>query len=234
VVTDEKENTKKSLYRSRLLPDTAILDPMVTLSMPQQVTADTGFDALVRAIDSYISLNAAPYIKILAIQAISLIARNLSVAYAKGTDVEARYNMLLAANLAGMALTSGGLGATHGLAYPLRTEFHISHGRSNAIMLLHVMNFNKTGNLRGYADIGETMGENIRGLDPYEAAARSVEAVKKLLGAVDISYRLSDYGIKADHIPSLVRGGLKQSRFFVANPRNLSEDEINEIYQNAL
>ena len=234
VVTDEKENTKKSLYSSLLLPDTAILDPMVTLSMPQQVTADTGFDALVHAIDSYISLNATPYTKILAIQAISLIARNLPVAYAKGTDAEARYNMLLAANLAGMAFTSGGLGATHGLAYPLGAEFHMSHGRSNAIMLLYVMSFNKTGNLRGYADIAETMGENISGLDPYEAAERSVEAVKKLLRAVNIPHRLSDYGIKADHIPSLVQGGLKQSRFFVANPRNLCEDEIREIYQNAL
>ena len=234
VVTDEKENTKKSLYSSFLLPDAAILDPVATLSMPRQVTADTGFDALVHAIDSYISVNATPYTKVLSLQAISLIARNLPVAYAKGTNVEARYNMLLAANLAGMAFTSGGLGATHGLAYPLGTEFHMSHGRSNAVMLLHVMQFNRTGDLEAYRDIARAMGENVGGLDLYEAAERSIEAVKKLLQAVDIPYLLSDYGIAANHIPTLVEGGMKQSRFFAANPRNLTEDEVRDIYLNAL
>jgi len=234
VVTDEKENAKKSLYSSLLLPDTAILDPMATLSMPERVTADTGFDALVHAIDSYISVNATPYTKVLSLQAISLIARNLPRAYAKGTNVEARYNMLLAANLAGMAFTSGGLGATHGLAYPLGTEFHMSHGRSNAIMLLHVMRFNRTGDLEAYADIARAMGENVAGLDLYEASERSVEAVRKLLQAVNIPYLLSDYGITANHIPTLVDGGMKQSRFFVANPRNLTGDEVREIYLNAL
>ena len=88
----------------------------------------------------------------------------------KSTDMRARHNMLLASNLAGMAFTSGGLGATHGLAYPLGTRYHMAHGRSNAIMLPHVMSYNLIGNLAGYRDIAELMGEEIKGLSLYEAA----------------------------------------------------------------
>jgi alcohol dehydrogenase len=234
VVTDEKENTKKSLYSSFLLPTLAILDPVATVTMPPPVTADTGFDALVHAVDSYISLNATPYTKVMSLQAIALIAHNLPRAYAKGTDLDARYNMLFASNLAGMAFTSGGLGATHGLAYSLGTEFHLSHGRSNAIMLSHVMKFNAMGNLRAYAEIAAVMGEVTAGLGMYEAAEKSVEAVRKLLKAVNIPSRLSDYGIDAGHIPALVQGGLKQSRFFANNPRDVEQRDLEALYASAL
>lgn len=233
VVTDEKENTKKSLYSAFLLPDLAILDPMLSLSMPPSVTADTGFDALTHAIESYVSVNRTPYTEIMAREAIRLIAGNLPVAYGKGTDVRARYNMLLASNLAGMAFTSGGLGATHGLAYPLGTRYHMAHGRSNAIMLLHVMDFNKTGNLTGYRDVAELMGEKVEGLSAYDAATRAVEAVRTLMKAVNISWKLSEHGIKEEDIPFLTEDAAKQSRFFVPNPRDLGEREIRGIYEAA-
>jgi alcohol dehydrogenase len=234
VVTDEEENTKKSLYSNLLLPDVAILDPMATLSMPPDVTADTGFDALAHAVESYVSVNGTPYTRIMASEAIRLIATSLPVAYGKGTDVRARYNMLLASNLAGMAFTSGGLGACHGLAYPLGTEFHMPHGKSNALMLVHVMDFNVMASLERYAEVAVAMGENVAGLGMYEAGAKSVEAVKKLLVAVDTPYRLSDYGIEAKDVPRLVEGGMKQARFYVPNPRNLTEKEIEAIYRMAL
>ena len=234
VITDEEENTKKSLYSNLLLPDVAILDPTVTTSMPPAITAATGFDALVHAIESYVSVNATPYTRIMAHEAMRLIAANLPVAYAKGSDVRARYHMLLASNLAGMAFTSGGLGACHGLAYPLGTEFHMAHGKSNALMLVHVMEFNFMASLERYAEVAVTMGENIDGLSLYEAAAKSVDAVKKLLAVVNISSRLSDYGVGEKDIPKLVQGGLIQSRFYVPNPRNLSEADIEAIYRKAL
>jgi alcohol dehydrogenase class IV len=145
VVTDEAENTKKVVYSNFNLADLAVIDPLLSLSMPSVVTAETGIDALVHAIETYVSVNATPFSDILAIEAIRLIAENLPIAYAKGGNLEARYNMALAANLAGLAFTSGGLGAVHGLAYVLGTEYHLSHGRSNAIMLPHVMEYNKIG-----------------------------------------------------------------------------------------
>jgi len=233
VVTDEKENTKKSLYSSLLLPDLAILDPALTVSMPPSVTADTGFDALAHAIESYVSVNRSPYTEVLAREAIHLIAVNLPVAYGKGTDMRARYNMLLASNLAGMAFTSGGLGATHGLAYPLGTRFHMAHGRSNALMLPHVMDYNRTGNLVGYRDIAELMGENVEGLSLYEAAELAVDAVKRLLKTVNTPSRLSDYGIKEEDVPLLAEEAMLQARFYVPNPRDVTEKDIRGIYEAA-
>ncbi len=233
VVTDEKENSKKSLYSSLLLPDLAILDPALTVSMPPAVTADTGFDALAHAIESYVSVNRSPYTEVMAREAIRLIAVNLPIAYGKPGDMRARYNMLLASNLAGMAFTSGGLGATHGLAYPLGTRFHMAHGRSNAIMLPHVVRFNLTGNLAAYREVAELMGEIVEGLSLYEAAEKAATAVKRLLATVNTPSRLSDYGIKQEEIEILAREAMAQSRFYVPNPRDVTESDIRGIYEAA-
>lgn len=234
VLTDEKENTKKVVSSSFLTADLAILDPMLTLSMPPDITASTGMDALVHAIESYVSARTTPFSEILAVEAITLIAHNLPSAYSKGADVTARYNMLLAANIAGLAFGSGGLGAVHGLAYVLGNEYGIPHGRANAIMLPYVMNFNKTGNLRKFAKIAEAMGENVDGLSIYDAAEKSVEAVKKLLNAIQIPFRLSEYGIPRDDLSKLVEGGMRQARLFIPNPRDLAEEDVKRIYENAL
>jgi len=234
VVTDETDNTKKVVYSSYVLSEVGLLDPMLTLTMPPSVTAATGFDALVHAIESYVSVNTTPFAEILALEAVSLIAHNLPIACAKGSNVQARYNMLLAATLAGMAFTSGGLGAVHGLSYPLGTEYHMSHGKSNAIMLPHIMKFNITGNMEKYARIAEAMGECITGLSPYEAAKKAVEAVKQLLNIVNIPFRLSEYGISKKDVKKLVEGGMKQARLFVPNPKDPSEKDVQGIYEDAL
>ena len=233
VLTDESDNTKKVVYSDYLLPDLAILDPDLTLSMPPSVTADTGLDALVHAIETYVSVNTTPYAEILSLQAIAMIARHLPQAHAKGGNPQARYNMLLAANLAGSAFASGGLGAVHGLAYVLGTEYHMAHGRSNAIMLPHVMEFNLSGSLEKYADVAEAMGEETMGLSPYEAASLSVDAVRSLMRAVNVSDCLGDYGISREDLPKLVQGGMAQARLFVPNPRDLSEADVEQIYANA-
>ena len=233
VFTDESVNTKKVVYSDYLLPDVAILDPMLTLSVPPHVTADTGIDALVHAIETYVSVNTTPYAEILGLQAIGMIAANLPAAYAKGRNVKARYNMLLAANISGMAFASGGLGACHGLAYVLGTEYHMSHGRSNAIMLPHVMDFNKSGNLQKFAEIARVMGEPIEGLSLYEAAEMSIEAVLNLMEAVNVSPWLSDYNVSEEDLPKMVTGGMAQARLFVPNPRDLTENDVRSIYAKA-
>jgi alcohol dehydrogenase class IV len=233
VMTDEAVNTKKVVFSDHLLPDLAILDPMLTLSVPPKVTADTGMDALVHAIETYVSVNTTPYAEILALQSIRMIAAHLPMAYAKGSNVAARYNMLLAANLSGLAFASGGLGAVHGLAYVLGTEYHMSHGRSNAIMLPHVMDFNKVGNLQKFADIAEAMGQPVEGLSVSEAADLAVEAVFDLMRAVNASPWLSDYGVAKEDLPKLVQGGMAQARLFLPNPRDLTEEDVRSIYRNS-
>jgi len=234
VVTDETEHMKKVVYSDFVLADTAIVDPKLTLSMPSRVTADTGTDALVHAVESYVSMNATPFSDILSLEAIKLIGENLAAAYSKPDNIEARYNMSLAATLAGIAFASGGLGAIHALSNPLGIDYHLSHGRSNAVLLPYIVDYNRHASPRRYAAIARAMGLNVDSLSVYEAGERLVEHLENLLELLGISIRLSSYGVTADDIPGMVEGAMKQSRLFVPNPRNLTDEDVAEIYQKAL
>jgi alcohol dehydrogenase class IV len=233
VITDEASNIKIAVYSSYALSDVAIVDPIMTLSMPPTVTADTGIDALVHAIETYVSMSATPFSDILAIEAITLIGENVTKAFAKGENVEARYQMSLAASISGLAFGSGGVGAVHALSNPLGIEYHLTHGRTNAIMLPHIMAFNLIGNATKFALIAEALGEEPEGLSPMEAAGLAVEAVKELLSQLKISIRLRDYDIPEKDIPKLVEGAMKVSRLFVPNPRNLTKEDVEDIYRMA-
>jgi alcohol dehydrogenase class IV len=178
-------------------------------------------------------MNATPFSDLFASRAIELIVKYLPIAFAKNENLEARYNMSLASLLAGLAFASGGLGAVHALAYPLGTEYHLPHGRTNAVMLPHVMEFNLIGNRSRYALIAEMMGKGGNIIDLKAKVAKAVEAVTELLDDVQIPYHLRDYGIPKEAIPKLVDGGMKQARLFVPNPRNLSERDVEIIYTKA-
>ncbi len=232
VVTDEEHNTKHAIYSLYCLPEVAIVDPRLTFTMPPSVTADTGMDALVHAVETYVSMNATPFSDILAEKAIAWIGRYLQIACAKGTNEEARDYMSLAATLSGMAFASGGLGAVHGLSYVLGTRYHMPHGRSNAIMLPHVMRFNLPGAPARFASIAALLGRETIGLGVDEAAALSVDAVENLLKQIHIPTCLDAYGIPRQDLPHLVEGGMKQSRLFATNPRDLSQKDIENIYAN--
>jgi alcohol dehydrogenase class IV len=233
VVTDERENVKSVVFSRFALADAAIVDSMLTVSMPPHVTADTGMDALVHAVETYVSMNATLFSDLYAERAIELIARWLPVACGKGSNLEARYHMSVAATLAGLAFGSGGLGAVHALAYPLGTEFHMTHGRTNAIMLPYVMRFNLSGSPHKYARVASLMGKDVTGLAPMAAAGQAVEAVKDLLQAARVSFQLGDYGVPRGDLPKLVQGAMKQARLFVPNPRDLGEDDVRLIYEEA-
>ncbi len=233
VITDEVENTKKVVYSSYTLPDLAIVDPLLTVTMPPAVTADTGIDALCHAIEAYVSVNATPFSNILAEKAIELIGGYLAMAWAKGSNLTARYHMSLASLMSGMAFASGGLGAVHALAYPLGTEYHMAHGRSNAIMLPYVMRYNLVGNPNRYAKIAALLGKRTEGLTPLESASLAADAVEELLGSIQVSFHLRDYGIPEGDLPKLVEGGMNQARLFVPNPRDPTEEDVRSIYREA-
>jgi alcohol dehydrogenase class IV len=233
VVTDEKDNTKKVVNSIYTLADAVLVDPLLTLSVPPKVTADTGTDALVHAIETYVSGNATPFSDILAERAIRWIATYLPIAWAKGSNLEARYFMSLAATTAGMAFASGGLGAVHALAYPIGTEYRLPHGRSNAIMLPHVMKYNLSGNPEKYANIAGLMGKGMEGLSATKGASLSIDAVQELLETLQIPYHLRDYGISKGDFPKFVEGAMKFARLFVPNPRDLTEKDVLSIYEEA-
>jgi alcohol dehydrogenase class IV len=233
VLTDEEQNTKNVVFTPYALANAAIVDPLLSLSMPPTVTADTGMDAMVHAIETYVSMNATVFSDILAERAIQLIADYLPVAWAKGSNTDARYHMSLAATLAGMAFGSGGLGAVHALAYPLGTEYHMTHGRTNAIMLPHVMRYNLPGSPERYARIAELMGKDTEGYALSEAADLAVEAIQELLDTIKVSCQIQDYGIPEADLPKLAAGAMKQARLFVPNPRDLNEEDVVSIYREA-
>jgi alcohol dehydrogenase class IV len=233
VITDEAENTKKVVFSSFTLAEVGIVDPLLTLSMPPKVTAESGMDALVHAIETFVSALATPFSDILAERPIAWIARYLPAAWAKGSNIEARYHMSLAATVAGMAFASGGVGAVHGLSYPLGTNYHMSHGRANAILLPHVMRYNIPGNAEKYARIAALMGKDVEGLPVLEAAECAVEAVEDLLAVIEVPYHLHEYDIPHSDLPKLVEGGMKQARLFVPNPRDLNETDVHHIFTEA-
>ena len=233
VLIDEKQKVKTVINSLYTLADVAIVDPLLTLSVPPKVTADTGMDAMVHAIEAYVAMSATPFSDILAERAIQWIARYLPMAWAKGSNLEARYYLSLAATMAGMAFASGGLGAVHALAYPVGTGFQLSHGRANAILLPHVMRYNLPGNPERYGVMANLMGRDVEGLSSMEAAELAVEAVQDLLSQIAIPYRLRDYGIPREAIPRLVEGGMSYARLFIINPRDLTEQDVRSVYEEA-
>ena len=163
-----------------------------------------------------------------------MIAENLPAAYAKGDNVEARFNMSLGATLAGMAFGSGGLGIVHALSNPLGIEYHMSHGRANAVILPYVVDSNRIGSLNKYARITQAMGENVEGLSAYEAAEKLVTCLNRLLDGLNIPRKISAYGVSRKDIPKLVESSMKLERLFIWNPRNLTKEDVTNIYIGAL
>lgn len=235
VLYDEEVGFKKAANSTRLLADVAIIDPLLTLSMPPRVTADTGIDVLAHAIDAYTSAaGSSPLTDALALEAMRLVAAHLRPAYTNGRNLAARTGMAHAATIAGMAFTGAGLGGIHAMAYPLAGEFKVSHGRSNAAFMPHLMRFNLPACPARFAAIAEALGEQVHGLSVSEAADRSVAAVTRLLDDLDISYRLRDYGVSEEKLNALAdKAVVEGARLIPNNARRLQQEDARRIYRAA-
>jgi len=233
ILSDVKEKLKKGIVSPFLFPDVSILDPVLTIGLPPDITASTGMDALVHAIEAYTSINATYLTDILAFKAMGLIYENLRTAYANGGNLDARSKMLMASNLAGIAFANAGVTAVHAFAYPLGAEFHIPHGVANALMLPHVMRFNILGNLAKFADIAVTFGEKVENLTRLESAEVAVKAVERLADDLSVPRKLRDFDIPETAIPHLAEGVLKVTRLLANNPRRITLKDAIHIYESA-
>lgn len=234
ILSDYSEKLKKGIVSSHLFPDAAVLDPELSVGLPPAVTAATGMDALIHAVEAYTSRNAAPITDMLAIQAMDLIIGNIRTAFADGSNLPARSAMLEGSLLAGMAFANAGVTAVHAFAYPIGAEFHIPHGVANSMMLAAVMEFNMLGNLAKFAHMAEVFGENTEGLSEREAAMKAVSALRVLATDLRIPNRLSEFGVREEDIPSLAQGVMKVTRLLANNPRTLELKDAEEIYRNVL
>ena len=185
------------------MPRLAIIDPLLTLTMPRELTAATGLDALTHDIEAYVSRKAQPITDIFALSAIRLLARYLPMAWSDGNDLEAREKNLLASYQAGLAFGNASVALVHGMSRPIGAYFHVPHGVSNAALLAQVMEFSLAGNPGRYAEIADAMGIDTTGLDEMAAAQAGQAAVKTMIDQLEIP-RLRDLGIDRERFEEVM------------------------------
>ncbi|MBK5001837.1 iron-containing alcohol dehydrogenase [Pseudomonas sp. S31] len=233
IFSDKNAQLKKGIVSNYLLPDVALVSPIMTRTCPPSVTAASGVDALVHAIEAYLSLNRSPITDAIALGAIKMIARALPKAFANPDDLAAREDMATASLMGGMAFGNAGVGAVHALAYPLGGRFNIAHGVSNALLLPYVMRWNKLACAERLRDVAEAMGVNVAGLSDNQAADAGVDAMAELCAAVAIPTGLRAFEVPEDALPAMAEEASKIDRLMRNNPRKLSATDIEAIYRAA-
>ena len=228
------ETTKAGVSSPVLLPDVAVLDPALTLGLPPAVTAMTGVDAMVHAIEAYTSRDKKnPLSDMLALQALSLLSANIRTAVHEGSNSIARENMLLGACLAGQAFANAPVAAVHALAYPLGGHYHIPHGLSNSLVLPSVMTFNASAACALYAELAEVV---IGGPVPGSAEAKTqalIQSLRELIDDVGLPATLASARVPEADLEMLAQDAMLQQRLLVNNPRDVAYDDALAIYRAA-
>jgi len=249
VFTDTDNHVKASIVSNRLRPAVAMVDPLLSVSCPPKVTADSGMDALTHAIEAYTAVDHThfplahgetslfqgrhPYGDILAEKAIVLIGTHLRRAVAHGGDFEAREGMALAATLAGLSFSNVGVAVVHALEYPVGGAVHCSHGAGNGLLLPHVMRFNMPARRKEFATIAKLLGENITGLSDADAAERAVAAVDRLRADVGVPARLREFGTKEQQLAGFAEKAFAIKRLMRVNPRPATQADLEGILRAA-
>ena len=225
---------KRAVVSPYIIPDVAIIDPLLTLSVPPKVTASTGMDALCHAIESYTSVKASVLTEPYSLEAIRLIGNNLRIVVADGSNLEAREAMAKGSLLAGISIASAGTNAVHALAYPVQGRYHVPHGIANSLLLPYVMVFNCLGDLDKFPRVAEALGETTIGMTVLAAAEKSAEACRVLADDIGIPKHLSDVGLTPGDIDALAEGAMQQTRLLDNNPRPVRPEDARAIFEKAM
>jgi alcohol dehydrogenase len=217
-----------------LTADWAVLDATLTLGLPRPVTAATGIDAIVHAVEAFTSARLKnPLSDALAREALRLLSANLLTACNQPDDLEARSAMLLGAHLAGLAFANAPVAGVHALAYPLGGIHHLPHGVSNALMLRHVLAYNSEAARDHYAELAEIIVPECAGQGSQARAALLIERLDRLVTDSGIAPRLRDHGIQEKDIARLASEAMKQERLLVNNPCPIAEADARRLYEAA-
>ncbi|MCL6632567.1 MAG: iron-containing alcohol dehydrogenase [Alicyclobacillus herbarius] len=233
VLSDRAKKMKVSVGSYFNCPDLALCDPDLTLTLPPEITAATGMDALTHAIESYVNKATQPISQAMSVQAMRFIAQSLRQAVWQGDNREARYSMLLASLMAAMAFNPTRLGLAHALAMPLGARFHIPHGLVNAILLPEVMQFNVVANVDRFCDIAEIFGCSGGGITRRQLAEKAVSVVRQLKEDVGITKTLSDFGVQEEALHSVAVEALESGNVPV-NPRRTTVEDLMSICRMAM
>lgn len=225
------QTTKTGIVSPVLFADVAILDATFTQNLPAHITAATGIDAMVHAIEAYTSkIKKNPYADMLAKQALRLLNHNLSLVLADGQNLEARQNMLVGSMLAGQAFANAPVAAVHALAYPLGGHFHISHGHSNALVLTEVLKFNAPNTKQLYAEL-------MCWLDPKSTGSTDglcdlfIDHMQNHLDKSGLILKLKDLNVPENKLEQLANDAMLQTRLLQNNPRELQLQDARQIYE---
>jgi alcohol dehydrogenase class IV len=202
--------------------------------MPRALTAATGIDAMVHAIEAFTSAKAKnPLSDLYAVEALRLLSANLLTACDRPSDMAARSAMLLGAHLAGLAFANAPVAGVHALAYPLGGIHHLPHGLSNALMLRQVLQHNAAAAREDYAQLATILEPECTGQGSQMQCATLIDRLDALVVASGIAPRLRDHGIARDDIPLLASEAMKQQRLLVNNPCGIDEADARRLYEAA-
>ncbi len=234
IFLDREVNVKKAVASSALLPNVAIVDPMLTVSCPPHVTAAAGIDAFIHAAEPFLSKNANPITDALSIDSVKIITKWLGPAFADGQNLDARYHMALGSLMSGIVLNNSGTSLVHAMAYPVGGEYHTSHGVTLCAILLSCFEGILMAKEEKFVRLAEAMGEPVQGLAPREAARKALDAIRHLLRSVDLPVSLGDLNIKdKSKIGYWAVEAHKEQRLLSRSPRTLSVKDIEKIYERA-
>lgn len=225
---------KRGVNSPALIADWAALDSSLTVGMPRGLTAATGIDAIVHAIEAFTSARAKnPLSDLYAVEALRLLSANLLTACNEPGNLDARSAMLLGAHLAGLAFANAPVAGVHALAYPLGGIHHLPHGLSNALMLRHVLQHNQEAARDHYAALARVLEPGCAGQGSQAQCTLLIERLDRLVADSGIAPRLRDHGISEADIPLLAREAMKQQRLLVNNPCPIDEDDARRLYEAA-
>jgi len=226
VITSERHKVKKSIRSECLYPDYALIDPELTITLPPEVTAFSGMDALTQLIEAYVSKKSQPVTSALALYGIKLAGRSLEKVFKNGSDLSHRENMSLAGMLSGIALANAGLGAVHGLSASMGALYNVPHGLICGILLPGIMALNKKYALKDYSEIGEALsGERFQSME--EGAEAGIQFIRRLKKELKIDDTISKFGVAREDIPKIIHSASSSS--MSGNPGELSETELEKM-----
>ena len=233
VFDDPDRGIKEGVVSNYNFARVAFVDPTLTYGCPPKVTAASGMDAIIHAIEGYTSNKANTFVDALALKAISLIEGSLRQAVKNGQDKKARNQMSEGSLLAGMAFMNSGCAAVHALAFALGSQFHVPHGMANAMLLSYVTECNLTSNVARYATVARMLGADTEGLSDLEAAQKGLDSARKLAADVGIPVHLREVGVPKEALEGLAAATMNVTRLLGNNPKELTLEDVQGIWEKA-
>lgn len=230
IVVNDETGMKGGIVSHRMMAKAAIIDPELVLTLPPELTASTGMDALAHAVEAFTNVNVSLQSEIFCRESMRLIGKWLRIAYSQGKNMEARLGMAQAAAFAGIGNGPCGVAANHALAYPLENKYHIPHGIANAALLPAVVKFNGIASQEKYREVAVLLGENVDGLSLRDASLKAGDAIRKLSEDLNIP-GLSELGVSEDDFRPFAEEALKNERLMPNNPRRVLLNDAIKIYK---